>query len=750
LARTSGKSRTPALRSILYWVGIALVCSLFFGAGFLWRVYHDSSRAFAKARGSLLVAGLRGHELVAATRIYDRNGEVLASAFVENRRPISLDEMSPWVTRGIIATEDKSFYQHSGISMRGILRAAWVDLTTGAVHGGSTITQQLARRLFLVPEQTIQRKIQEAFIAMEIERQFSKDQILEMYLNQICFGAGAYGIESAARTFFGGTNARELTLTQAAMLVGLPRNPSGFNPESNPRRCLNRRNVVISMMEEENIITARQAEEARAAPLRFEMHRPELTQGWDYFTEHVRKYLVSRYGWSAVYEQGLEVYTTLDPEMQRMAEEALDSVLRAKEPEWDPQTGEFEENPEKLRNESSYEHWQAVEDTTDGSPDYVQGALVAVEPSTGYVRAMVGGRDFRDSEFNRAVQARRQPGSAFKPFVYAEAMEQGWSPGSVILDQPVVVELDPGEWRPRNYDRRFHGMCTLRDALARSYNVSAVKLGAAVGIESVAARARAMGLESYLPIVNSLPLGSCMVDPLEMAQAYIPFATGGMARDVTSILRVEDRYGNVLESNEEPDPGRRVLSRTAAYLMNSMLQSVLRGGTGVGARWYGGIGVPYAGREAGGKTGTTSDYADAWFVGFTPDLVTSVWVGYDNHIVRLRLQREWNSGQSGSSIALPIWNSFMRKVFADADPDEAPSFPGPEAGELERATICRITGQLAVAACGGYAMEELFWEGSAPEEYCMLHAGESPLDADTTIPDFTEFDRNHIYRNRGG
>jgi penicillin-binding protein 1A len=422
-----------------------------------------------------------------------------------------------------------------------------------------------------------------------------------------------------------------------------------------------------------------------------------------------------------------------------MAEFALDSVLSAMEPVWDPETGEFLSNPERLRFESSFARWQAVRDTISGSPDYIQGALVALDPSTGYVKAMVGGRSFQDSEFNRAVQARRQPGSSFKPFVYAEAIEQGWSPGSIILDQPVVVELTPGSWRPRNYDHIFHGMVTLRTALARSFNVSAVRLGMAVGVEAVAARARAMGLTSRIPIVHSLSLGSAMVNPLEMAQAYIPFVTGGIARNAVSVLKVEDRYGNVLEDNETPSAGRRVLSETGAYLINSILQSVLREGTGTGSRWY--WGGPYSGRRAGGKTGTTSDYADAWFVGFTPDLVASVWVGYDNHVVRMRLQN--GRGQSGSSIALPVWTRFMRQVFQNDQTTEI-RFPEAPENSIETAVICTITGKLALEGCGEHSRQEEFWQGTAPTRYCTLHDfTDDPFLPDTTLPDFTEFDMGH-------
>ncbi|PIE52515.1 penicillin-binding protein [Candidatus Fermentibacteria bacterium] len=726
------------LAAVGYWFAVTAVIGVAFSAGFLHRVWSDSAEAFSEARGNLLVAGLRGSEPVSATRIYDCNGEELATAFVENRYPVTLDQVSPWVIRGFIATEDRNFYTHSGIDLQGIFRSVVHNIRTGASHGGSTITQQLARGLFLQQDQTYQRKIQEAFIAMEIERQFSKNEIMEMYLNQIYYGSGAHGIEAAARTYFSGSTAAELTLAQSAMLVRMVKNPSGFNPLRNPDRCLAQRNIALSMMADHRVITEEQMAETSVLPLGVNVHRYELEQDWDYFTEYVRQYLVSRYGWSAVYEQGLEVYTTLDPEMQQFAEEAIDSVLVSKEPFWDPVTDQWVSDGERLRYESSWTHWQAVEDSTAGAPDYIQGALVAVDPSTGYIRAMVGGRDFQDSEFNRATQSRRQPGSSFKPFFYAEAIEQGWSPGSVILDQPVVVDLNPGSWRPRNYDREFHGMVTLREALARSFNVSAVRLGDAVGIETGAARAAAMGITSRLPVVNSLPLGSCMANPLEMARAYIPFANGGIARNTTAILQVDDRYGNVLESNRQPDPGRRVLSETGAYLMNSMLQSVLRAGTGTGARWY--WGGPYAGREAGGKTGTTSDYADAWFVGFTPDLVASVWVGYDNHVVRMRLQN--GRGQSGSSIALPVWNAFMRKVFADADPSEAPVFPGPEPGTVENAVICKITGQLANAACAENAREGLFWKGAAPASYCMLHTDSTGFASDTTLGEFTDFDRN--------
>lgn len=725
------------LKWLLLWGFLGSFAVASFSAGFFLRVYHDSLQAFNKARGSLLVSGLRGHEPEATTKIYDSEGNELATAYVENRYPITVDQISPYVIQGLISTEDKTFYEHTGVSVRGILRALWVDITTGARHGGSTITQQLSTDLFLVRDQTIQRKIQEAFIAMEIERQFSKDEILEMYLNQIYFGSGAYGIEAAARTYFGGVSARELTLTQAAMLVGMPKNPSGFSPIQNPDRCFRRRNVVISMLEEEGYIAHDQSIAAQGEELAVEMTRPELDEQWDYFSEYIRRYLVARFGWSAVYEQGLVVYTTLDPDIQIAAEWALDSVLTAKEPVWDPVAGEFIRNSERLVFESSYSHWHDVGDST-GVPDYIQGALVAIDPYTGYIKAMVGGRDFRDSEFNRATQARRQPGSSFKPFVYAEAIEQGWSPGSTILDQPVVIDAQPGFWRPRNYDHQFHGMVTLRTALARSFNVAAVRLGMAVGIEAVAERARNMGIESYLPNVSSLSLGSSMVNPLEMAQAYIPFATGGIAREATAILRIEDRYGNVLLSNEQPSVGRRVLSETGAYLMNSILQSVFRSGTAIDAHWY--WGGAYAGRPAGGKTGTTSDYADAWFVGFTPDLVASVWVGYDNHVVRMRLQN--GRGQSGSSIALPVWNRFMREVFRDVDPSERRYFPEPPEGSVETTIICKITGKLAVAACAENAMEEMFWAGILPTEYCELHQDLSPFESDTTIPDFTEFDRS--------
>jgi len=732
------------IMAVLFWISLTCIAGLAFSAGFAFRVYGDCSSSFSEARGNLLVAGLRGHEPAAATQIYDNNGNLMATACVENRYPVTLEEVSPWVINGFIATEDRTFYEHNGISIRGIVRAGLHDIRTGERHGASTITQQLAKGLFLVPDQTIQRKIQEAFIAMEIERQFEKDEILEMYLNQIYFGSGAHGIESAARTYFNGTSAAELSLAEAAMLVRMVKNPSGFNPVQNPERCLIQRNVALQVMASEGYITQDQADEAMDTPLAVEIHRPEIEQEWTYFSEYIRKYLVNRYGWSVVYEQGLTVTTTIDPRMQAVAEMALDSILTDMEPVWNPLTGEFESDLERLRHESSYSQWQSVRDTVSGAPDYIQGALVALDPATGHIKAMVGGRDFRDSEFNRAVQARRQPGSSFKPFVYAEAIEQGWSPGSIILDQPVVVNLSPGSWRPRNYDHTFHGMVTLRTALARSFNVSAVRLGMAVGVEAVAARARAMGLESRVPIVHSLSLGSCMVNPLEMAQSYIPFATGGLARDAVAILRVEDRYGNVLEDNRAVASGRRVLSGTGAYLTNSLLQAVLREGTGTGSRWY--WGGPFSGRNAGGKTGTTSDYADAWFVGFTPDLVASVWVGYDNHVVRMRLQN--GRGQSGSSIALPIWNVFMRGVLEDIPSDSTVAFPVPPDNSIETAVICTITGQLALESCGENTRQEEFWEGTAPQHYCTLHDyTDGTFLPDTTLPDFTEFDIN--YTNHG-
>ncbi|MCK5842621.1 MAG: transglycosylase domain-containing protein, partial [Candidatus Sabulitectum sp.] len=307
------------INGIVYWLFIVFVVGASFGAGFLYRVWNDSAVAFRQARGNLLVAGLRGSEPVSATRIYDRYGDQLATAFVENRYPVTLDQISPWVVRGFVATEDRNFYTHGGVDLQGISRSMLHNIRTGDRHGGSTITQQLSRGLFLVQDQTFQRKLQEAFIAMEIERQFSKDEIMEMYLNQIYFGSGAHGIEAAARTYFGGITAVELTLSQSAMLVRMVKNPSGFNPLRNPDRCLAQRNLALFMMADFGVITSEQKEETSALPLGVDVHRYELEQDWDYFTEYVRQYLVARYGWSAVYEQGLEVYTTLDPFMQESA-----------------------------------------------------------------------------------------------------------------------------------------------------------------------------------------------------------------------------------------------------------------------------------------------------------------------------------------------------------------------------------------------------------------------------------------------
>ncbi len=727
-----------ALKGILYWMGLFSILMFALGVGFAYRTYADCSSAFSEARSNLLVAGLRGHEPVAVTQIFDIDGNLIATACVENRYPVTLDEVSPWVKEGFIATEDQSFYRHNGISIRGILRAVWVNLTTGARQGASTITQQLSRNLFLTADQTIQRKIQEAFIAMEIEKQFEKDEIFEMYLNQIYFGSGAHGIEAAARTYFNGISACELSLAQSAMLVRMVKNPSGYNPVRNPERCLVQRNTAISMMLSQGCITEDQAEEAYSAPLPDEIFRPEIELEWNYFSEYVRQYLVNRYGWHVVYEQGLTVYTTLDPDLQVAAEFAVDSVLSLKDHAWNPDTGEFEDNSYRLRYESSLSYWEAGQDTMSGTPDYVQAALVAIDPLTGYIKAMVGGRSFEHSEFNRAVQARRQPGSAFKPFVYAAALEQGWSPGDRLYDTPVIIDLAPGTWRPRNYSQQFYGSGILRTSLSKSYNVSTVRLSQEIGIESIASLAAKMGIESRIQEVHSLPLGSCMLNPLEITQAYIPFATGGLARDAIAIVRVEDRYGNVLEDNSSPDPGREVLSETATFLINSMLQSVLRAGTAVGSRWY--WGGPYSGRYAGGKTGTTSDYADAWFIGFTPDLVAGVWVGYDNHIVRMRLQN--NRGQAGSSIALPIWTRFMRITFSEDKLDSTLTFPGPEPNTLEEFVICTITGELARAGCAENTREEYFWKDTGPTEYCTnpLHQSLTVL-PDTSIADFSEYDR---------
>jgi penicillin-binding protein 1A len=700
------------------------------------------------------------------TELYDRNGQLIGQFAEERRKLIALTSIPQHMIDATIAIEDSRFYHHCGLDFPGIMRAFWVNMKARRiVEGGSTITQQLSKLLFLTPEKTITRKIKEAVLALQIEHRYAKDEILELYFNQIYFGHGAYGIEAAANTYFG-KHAQELTLAEAALLAGLPRSPLHYSPYNNPELALRRRTHALRRMVKEGFITEETFLQTKEEPL--ELKR--LTTGQNeapYFVEHIRRLLEKEYGTHAIYRGGLRVYTTLDLEMQKIAQKAVQEGLRKVNKTfgwWKPAKAREEDitffAKEKksrilalLQEDEVYPGivvkvtntfalvdlgggltgtlpsrniaWTGFKYTStvlnpkdkievkvvkldrdkeeitlalEQRPK-VQGALVALEPSTGYIRAMVGGYDFEDSEFNRATQAKRQPGSAFKPFIYTAAIDNGYPPTYIIIDAPVIYDDWEEKWTPKNYDEKFRGPTTLRVGLAQSRNVVTVKLLQKVGVRKVINYAHRMGIKSDLGPDLSLALGTSEVIPLELAEAYAVLPNQGITTESISILKIEDRNGNILEENFPEE--KEVLNPASCYIMTNLLRGVVEHGTCWRAR---AVGHPCA-----AKTGTTDDCTDAWFIGFTADLVTCVWVGFDEKV-------SLGKDMTGSRAAGPIWADFMKKVYRDKPVRE---FPIPEKG-LTFGRVCPESGLLATKECPQVTVEA-FLEGTEPKDYCDLH-----------------------------
>ncbi|MBI3539424.1 MAG: PBP1A family penicillin-binding protein, partial [Candidatus Eisenbacteria bacterium] len=633
------------------------------------------------------------------TTVYDARGRILHEFFIQNRSTVPLRGIPRHLVNATIATEDRNFYQHWGIDLWGIARAAVTDLVHLKIkEGGSTITQLLARNVFLTHERTWTRKLKEDALAIEIERNYTKAQILEMYFNQIYFGEGAYGVESASKTYFG-KPLRDLSLSECALLAGIPANPRLYSPRTRPAAARARRAKVLRNMLSTGAITQVEFDNAMGSPLGVTPVRYSNDRA-PYFVEMVRLHLDEKYGSNAVYEGGLKVYTTLDIDAQQIAERSLEKQLEALESE--------------LKIKKTMANFTPpAEDAARTGPTtpYLQGALVAIDPRTGYVRALVGGRNWTHSNFNRATQALRQPGSAFKPFVYTAAMDNGFHPTDIIVDEPVSFPGADGElYQPQNYDHLYRGPVTLRYALQQSINIPAIKLLRKVSTSLVASYARRMGIRSPVGQNLSLALGTSEVNLLELTGAYGVFADRGIRNDPLFVLKVEDKNGNVLEKNS-PRPVE-VLSEETASVMTSMLQSVVDHGTGFPARARG-FTAP-----AAGKTGTMDEYMDAWFVGYIPSLVCGVWVGYDE-------KRTIGPGMTGARAALPAWTDFMIGATRGKPVED---FPVP-AGTTTR-QICAETGMLATEACPNVTTE-IFDEGSEPNEYCTKHPGR-PLEPPST------------------
>ncbi len=656
------------------------------------------------------------------TLVYDSRGRVLHEFFKENRSPVPLKQIPRNLVNATLSTEDRNFYHHWGVDLWGVGRAALTNvLKMRKAEGGSTITQQLARNLFLTHERTITRKLKEIALAVEIERNYSKDQILEMYFNQIYFGEGAYGVDAAAKTYFA-KPVRELTLSECALLAGLPANPSLYSPRRRPAAARARRDKVLRNMLVTHAITQVEFDNADGAPLGVTPVRYNNDRA-PYFVEMVRLHLDERYGSNAVYEGGLRVYTTLDMDLQQIGERALEKQLTALEAEL------------KLKDTRTGYVLPASEAARAGErTPYLQGALVAIDPHNGAIRALIGGRDWMHSNFNRATQARRQSGSAFKPFVYTAAIDNGFHPTDIIVDEPVAFPGGDGKlYQPGNYDRTFRGPVTLRYALQQSINIPAIKLLRKVGTSMVSSYARRMGIKSPIGQNLSMALGTSEVTLLELTSAYAVLANRGIRTEPLFILKVEDKNGNVLEKNA-PRPVE-VLSEETAAVMTSMLQSVMDHGTGYPARQRGFM------NPAAGKTGTMDDYMDAWFVGYVPSITCGVWVGFDQ-------KKTIGPSMTGARAALPIWADFMigATLGRPAEDFQAP------AGTTTR-QVCAETGMLATDRCPSVT-SEFFMDGSEPSEYCTAHPG-APLQPMAPVapppdekPNLREMDRNDRARAR--
>jgi len=630
-------------------------------------------------------------EMAEATLVYDGKDQLAFTIYNEQRIDVPLTAVSPNLVQAIIAVEDQRFYSHHGFDLIRIVSAALVNVRRGrAAQGGSTITQQLARQSFLTTDKTIRRKLQELILAERIEVLYEKAQILQLYLNKVYFGDGLYGVEAASRGYFG-KHASELTLAESALLAGLVKSPSSYAPTANLDRAIARRNVVLQVMRDTGVIDRAAWSNARAARV---VLRDTLRSGGSrgrYFQEQLRQEIVERFGWEQVYQGGLRVFSTLDMDAQDGAEAAVAETLK---------------NLDERRRAVARRR-----QAKPGDDAPLQAALVAMDPRTGYVRAMVGGRDFAESSFNRAVQARRQPGSAFKPFVYAAALEAGYTPATVLDHLNDQIWTPQGNWAPEDGHSTDESM-TLRTALRTSSNRAAVKLLQQVGIPQTVQYAKAMGIGD-VPSVPSLALGSGEVTLQTLTAAYGAFANHGLVPKPILIRRVEDSSGRVLYANEPA--ATRAISDTTAYLMSTMLADVINAGTGAGARSLG-FTLP-----AAGKTGTTNDYNDAWFVGFTPSLVAGVWVGFDQ-------PRTILPGGFAAEVAVPLWARFM-KTATKADKPQWLQMPA----DITVVNVCRLSGKLATNGCEHLDVvdgridrqptvyAEYFLKGTEPTAYCDLH-----------------------------
>jgi penicillin-binding protein 1A len=725
------------------------------------------------------ITSLRDYSPPVITAVYSDGGHKIAEFYKERRIIVPLEQIPEQLKQAFIAAEDSRFYKHQGIDVFSIVRAFFKNLEAGTiVQGGSTITQQVTKSFLLTPERSYERKIKEAILAYRIDKAFSKEEILFLYLNQIYLGHGAYGVEAAAENYFG-KHVELLNLAECAVLAGLPQAPSRYSPFHYPERAQQRQIYVLNRMVAEGFITDAQASEAINTQLDIKPRRNFYLEQVPVYTEHIRRYVEKKYGEEALYTQGLKIYAAVNVDMQKAASqqvqlglkeldkrqgyrgplEQLDAdqietvsqqlqqklendplapgdetrgvvievddnagrvfvrlgnergVIALEDMQWarkpNPQVAWYYRKVRKpgdvlqvgdlievtvKEKDAQSDLWHLALDQT---PE-VQAALLCIEAGTGLVKVMVGGRDFMESQFNRAIQSRRQPGSAFKPIIYAAALDKGYTPATVIIDSPIVFQDEEHDftWKPKNYGKKFYGPTLMRQALAKSRNVITIKIMQDIGIDYVINYARQLGVESDLSRDLSLALGSSGMSLLEVVQAYSVFANQGYLVQPAFITKIEDRDGNVLE---EMNPIRtQVIEKSTAYIMTSLLESVVKDGTGKR--------VKVLNRPVAGKTGTTNNLFDAWFVGYTPNLIAGVWVGFDK-------EGSLGVGETGSRAASPIWLGFMQQILEN---EPVRVFQVPEGVVFTK--IDAETGLLPIAESKQTTFE-CFKEGSVPTTY---------------------------------
>ncbi|MFO7752708.1 MAG: PBP1A family penicillin-binding protein [Desulfobacteraceae bacterium] len=761
------------MASFFKWTAIVLVTGVLIGAGALGGLYYYMSRDLP------IITTLEDYAPPTVTSVYSDDGRKIGELYKQRRIVIPLEEMPEDLINAFVAAEDSRFREHPGVDIYSIFRAFVKNFKAGTiVQGGSTITQQVAKSFFLTPARTYSRKIKEAILSYRIEKHFTKDQILYLYLNQIYLGHGAYGVEAAAENYFG-KHAKDLNLAECSMLAGLPQAPSSYSPFKKPEKARQRQIYVLNRLKQDGYISNLEATEAMNRKLEIKPRKNWFMESVPCYTEHVRRYVMDKYGEEMLYNEGLNIHTAVNIELQKIAREEIskglkdldrrqgyrgpldhlpalkieefcetvaeeigdgslkrddtyrgvvtgvsksenkasvrvgdfEGVIRGETVSWarpvDPDVGYWEDSAGHVDEVFETGDVIRVSVKSDGeasdTPEFVleqepeaQASLLSVESETGHVKAMIGGRNFRSSSFNRAIQAKRQPGSAFKPIIYAAALDKGYTPASVIIDSPVVFRDEERDftWKPRNYHKKFFGPTLLRTALEKSRNVVTIKILKDIGIDYVIDYAGKLGIDSEINQDLSIGLGSSGVSLLEIVKAYSVFSNLGYRVEPTFITKITDRYGQVLE--ESSVERKKVIDMSTAYIMTSLLEGVVQNGTGRR--------VSKLDRPVAGKTGTTNNLFDAWFVGYTPRYTTGVWVGFDN-------EKPLGKMETGSRAASPIWLKYMQKAL---EGKSVRSFNVPEG--VVFAKIDAETGLLPIKESEKVVFE-CFKEGTVPTEH---------------------------------